>query len=156
MTENESTLLQEHITRHHLKITNEREMVLRAFMEAERHVTAEELHDGMKRKGLAIGLATVYRTLNLFCQCGLAERRQFGDHHTRYELTYNVTHHDHLICTQCHQIIEFENLDIERLQEEVARRHQFTIYHHKLELYGLCVACNQKNAREKPDEPMGG
>jgi Fur family ferric uptake transcriptional regulator len=156
MQSQEGDLLQEHITKHHLKITKEREAILRAFMEAQRHVTAEELHDEMKAKGLAIGIATVYRTLNLFCQCGLAEQRQFGDSHTRYELTYNVTHHDHLICTQCHQIIEFENPDIERLQEDVAARHNFTIYRHKLELYGLCAACNKESARNKRVAPSGG
>ncbi len=143
MQTKENDLLQEHIAKHHLKITKERETVLRAFMEAQRHVTAEELHDDLKKNGLTIGLATVYRTLNLFCQCGLAEQRQFGDGHARYELTYNVTHHDHLICTQCHQITEFENLDIERLQEKVAAQHHFTIYRHKLELYGLCAACKE-------------
>jgi len=142
----EESLLQEHITKHHLKVTKERSAILRAFMEAERHVTAEELYRMMKEKHSSIGLATIYRTLNLFCECGLAEQRQFGDGHARYELTYNVNHHDHLVCTQCKKIIEFENMDIEKLQEKVAKAHRFTIYSHKLELYGLCSDCAKSNA----------
>lgn len=142
---NEEALLQEHIAKHHLKVTKERSAILRAFMEAERHVTAEELYRMMKEKHSSIGLATIYRTLNLFCECGLAEQRQFGDGHARYELTYNVNHHDHLVCTQCKRIIEFENLDIEKLQEKVAKAHRFTVYSHKLELYGLCSNCAKTN-----------
>jgi Fur family ferric uptake transcriptional regulator len=137
----EENVLQRHIANHHLKVTREREVVLRAFLAAERHVSAEELHRQIREAGESIGLATVYRALNLFCECGLAEPRQFGDGFTRYEMTYNVRHHDHLICTQCHTIIEFENPDIEELQEKVARRNHFTVYRHKLEMYGLCQAC---------------
>lgn len=143
----EEELLQTHISKHHLKVTKERSSVLHAFMESKRHVTAEELYRRMKEKGSSIGLATVYRTLNLFCECGLAEQRQFGDGQARYELTYNVNHHDHLVCTGCNRIIEFENLDIEKLQEKVAKKNNFTIYSHKLELYGLCSICS----KEKPE-----
>ncbi len=142
----EETLLQEHISKHHLKVTKERSAILRAFIEAERHVTAEELYRMMREKHASIGLATIYRTLNLFCECGLAEQRQFGDGQARYELTYNVNHHDHLVCTQCKKIIEFENMDIEKLQEKVAKAHHFTIYSHKLELYGLCSDCAKTNS----------
>lgn len=142
----EETLLQEHIAKHHLKVTKERSAILRAFIEAERHVTAEELYRMMREKHASIGLATIYRTLNLFCECGLAEQRQFGDGHARYELTYNVNHHDHLVCTQCKKITEFENMDIEKLQEKVAKAHRFTIYSHKLELYGLCSDCAKSNS----------
>ena len=143
----EEELLQRHIAKRHLKTTKERSAVLRALLEAERHVTAEELYRVMKQKGSSIGLATIYRALNLFCESGLAEQRQFGDGHARYELTYNVNHHDHLVCTRCDRIIEFENLDIEKLQEKVARRHRFTVYKHKLELYGLCSDCSKGDER---------
>lgn len=151
----EEELLQKHISNRHLKVTKERSAILRAFLEAERHMTAEELYHEMKKKRPSIGLATIYRTLNLFCECGLAEQRQFGDGHTRYELTYNVTHHDHLVCTQCNRIIEFENLDIEKLQEKVAQKHHFTIYNHKLELYGLCSDCSKVEGRDRKRKKNG-
>ncbi|MBN4054594.1 transcriptional repressor [Nitrospira defluvii] len=148
MTEEEA-LLKSHISKHHLKVTKERNAVLKAFMEVERHITAEELYRHMKGEGSSIGLATIYRTLNLFCASGLAEQRQFGDGQARYELTYNVSHHDHLICKQCNRIIEFENSEIEKLQEEVAKKNNFTIFSHRLELYGTCGTCTAKNAEKQ-------
>ena len=151
----EEELLQFHISKHHLKVTKERSAVLRAFIESGRHVTAEELHREMKEKGSSIGLATIYRTLNLFCECGLAEQRQFGDGQARYELTYNVNHHDHLVCTQCNRIIEFENLDIEKLQEKVAKKNNFTVYSHKLELYGLCSECSKATPKKTERQSRG-
>ncbi len=138
------TLLQNYIVHHHLKVTQKRDVILRAFAAAEQHVTAEALHDRIKQMGGHVGLATVYRTLKLFCDCGLAEERQFGDGHARYEMVCNAHHHDHLICTQCNAIIEFENDAIEKMQEEVARAHHFTVRSHKLEMYGLCQTCAQE------------
>ncbi len=72
---------------------------------------------------------------------------EFGDGHARYELTYNVSHHDHLIYKQCNRIIEFENKEIEKLQEEVARKNNFTTFSHRLEHYGTCGSCSGKNIR---------
>jgi Fur family ferric uptake transcriptional regulator len=145
----EEEILQRHIAQHHLKVTKERRAILKAFVEAERHVSAEELHQQVKKTHRSIGLATIYRTLNLFCQCGLAQQHQFGGGHTRYELVYNVNHHDHLVCIGCGKIIEFENQNIEKLQEEVARKSRFTVFHHKLEMYGHCHACAQKGAADR-------
>lgn len=145
----EEEILKSHISKHHLKATKERSAVLRAFMEAERHITAEDLYRFMKDAGSSIGLATIYRTLNLFCASGLAEQRQFGDGQARYELVYNVKHHDHLICKQCKKITEFENNEIEELQKRVAEKNNFTIFTHKLELYGICRACAEGNSKKK-------
>ncbi len=146
----EEALLQEHIISHHLKVTKERSAILRSFMGlgAGRHVTVEELYQEVKRHYPRIGLATVYRTLHLFCTCGLTERRHFEEGVTRFELTYNIRHHDHLICTDCHRIIEFENLNIEKLQDQVANKHRFTVYSHKLELYGICESCSTKKRKQ--------
>ena len=94
----------------------------------------------LARKDPHIGLATIYRTLNLFCEAGLAQARHFGTQ-TQYDNVSHKGHHDHLICTSCGKIVEFSNEDIERLQEEVAHRNGFTIQTHKLELYGLCASC---------------
>lgn len=144
--EKEEELLKSHITKHHLKATKERSAILKAFLDSERHVSAESLYRKMKDEGSTIGLATVYRTLNLFCSSGLAEQRRFGDGQARYELTYNVDHHDHLICKECDLIIEFENKEIEALQEKVAKEKQFKIFSHRLELYGVCADCARKQS----------
>lgn len=133
--------LREHLAKHHLKLTRQREHILQAFLRTE-HVTAEQMYRQLSKKDPHIGLATIYRTLNLFCEAGLAQARHFGSQ-TQYDNITHKGHHDHLICTGCGRIVEFENCDIERLQEEVARRNGFTIQTHKLELYGLCGACRR-------------
>lgn len=137
----EIAALKEHLAKHHLKLTRQREHILNAFLRTE-HVTAEQMYRQLSRKDPHIGLATIYRTLNLFCEAGLAQARHFGSQ-TQYDNISHKGHHDHLICTGCGKIVEFENCDIERLQEEVARRNGFTIQTHKLELYGLCAACRR-------------
>lgn len=135
----EISILKEHLGKHQLKLTRQREQILHAFLKME-HVTAEELYRILAKRHPHIGLATIYRTLNLFCEAGLAQARHFGSQ-TQYDNVINKGHHDHLICTSCGKILEFENVEIERLQEEVARRNGFSIQMHKLELYGLCSAC---------------
>ena len=131
--------LKNHLAKHQLKLTRQREQILDAFLKNE-HITAEQMYRLLNKKDPHIGLATIYRTLNLFCEAGLAQARHFGTQ-TQYDNVSHKGHHDHLICTGCGKIVEFENCEIERLQEEVARRNGFVIQTHKLELYGLCASC---------------
>lgn len=135
----EISVLQEHLSKHQLKLTRQREQILSVFLRME-HITAEQMYRLLAKKDPHIGLATIYRTLNLFCEAGLAQARHFGAQ-TQYDNVAHKGHHDHLICTSCGKIVEFENCEIERLQEEVAAKHGFTIQTHKLELYGLCSSC---------------
>jgi Fur family ferric uptake transcriptional regulator len=132
-------VLKDHLAKHQLKLTRQRELILTMFLKME-HISAEQMYRLLAKKDPHIGLATIYRTLNLFCEAGLAQARHFGTQ-TQYDNVSHKGHHDHLICTGCGKIVEFENCDIERLQEEVARRNGFTIKTHKLELYGLCATC---------------
>jgi len=135
----EISVLQEHLSKHQLKLTRQREQILNVFLKME-HISAEQMYRLLSKKDPHIGLATIYRTLNLFCEAGLAQARHFGAQ-TQYDNVAHKGHHDHLICTSCGKIVEFENLEIERLQEEVAAKNGFTIQTHKLELYGLCSSC---------------
>ena len=139
---NEIAILREHLTQHELRVTSQREIILETFLKME-HVTAEQIYHELTKRTPHIGLATIYRTLNLLCECGLAQQRHFGTQ-THFDNVSHKGHHDHMICTQCGTIIEFENCDIEKLQEEVARRHKFHITTHKLELYGQCSTCHGK------------
>jgi Fur family ferric uptake transcriptional regulator len=132
-------LLDAHLERSGLRHSGVRDLVVEAFLAAREHVSVEELTRRVRRRG--IGQATVYRTLKLLSDCGLAAPRQFGDGVTRYEPVAERAHHDHLICTSCGTIVEFENPRIEALQLAVAREHGFTVESHKLELYGRCAAC---------------
>jgi len=135
----------EYLVRKGLKTTRQREIILDAFLRASTHPSTEELFLKIRRKHPTVGYATVYRTLKLFAECGIAEERNFGDGQTRYEWTGEETHHDHLICTRCGAILEFEDPRIEELQREVAAGHGFTIASHRLELYGLCSRCGRQS-----------
>ncbi len=131
----------EYLTKQGLKSTRQRDVILDEFLAAGAHLSTEELYLRLRPKHPGIGYATVHRTLKLFAECGIAEPHHFGDGQTRYESTTGEAHHDHLICTACGAIIEFENSRIEALQEEVAREHSFRIASHRLEIYGRCSRC---------------
>ena len=124
-----------------LKATRQRDVIVQVFMESDPHVSVEELTRRVRRKDPHIGCATVYRTLKLMAESGLASSRQFGDGLARFERRSEGQHHDHMICTLCGRIVEFESEPIEALQSRVAREEGFRIFDHKLELYGLCPAC---------------
>jgi Fur family ferric uptake transcriptional regulator len=124
-----------------LKSTRQRDVILDCFLSSEQHLSTEELYLKIKKQNAGIGFATVYRTLKLFAEAGIASEIQLGDGQTRYEHLHAGEHHDHLVCTKCGAIVEFANEAIEQLQKDVAQQHGFTIVTHKLELYGTCAAC---------------
>lgn len=122
-------------------MTGQRELIASTFFRNKGHVSAEELHGQVRKISAGIGFATVYRTIKLLSDAGLAKGRDFGDGFARYEPAIHKEHHDHLICTKCGRIVEFENDRIEELQQTVARKHGFRITDHKMELYGVCGTC---------------
>ena len=107
-----------------LRSTDQRKLIVETFFRAANHVSIEELLAQVRQQDRRVGYATVYRTLKLLTECGVANERRFGDGLTRYELADDVTHHDHLICVDCGKIIEFEEPRIEELQDRVARRYE--------------------------------
>lgn len=130
------------INRKGLKTTNQRTVILSTFLESDSHYSTEDLYLKLRVDHPKIGYATVHRALKLFAECGIAAERHFGDGQTRFEPVHGEEHHDHLVCTRCGLIIEFEEPQIEKLQKSVAAAHQFTIENHRLELYGLCATCS--------------
>lgn len=145
---NPADQLAEYLSGQGLKSTSQRDSILQAFVDAGRHVSAEELYVAIKKKAPGIGYATVYRTLKLLAEAGIAEERRFEDGFTRYEYRpSDAAHHDHLICTRCREIVEFENDRIEALQEDVAKKNGFEVQSHRLEIYGLCTKCQGKKSK---------
>lgn len=136
-------VLRAYIAKNGLKSSRQRELIAEVFFAAGGHLSVEELLDKVRAEDSRVGQATVYRTMKLLAQCGLAELRQFGDGHTRYEhiVGGEEEHHDHLICTSCGKIVEFVQPQIESLQHSVAAAHGFEVTHHKMELYGVCSEC---------------
>src|SRR4030043_1531155 len=132
-----------------LKTTRQREEVLNVFLNSSGHKSLAQIYAQVAKTNPKIGYTTVYRTLKLLTRLGLATQRKFADGETRYEPTSEGTHHDHLICLDCGRIIEFENQTLEDLQNGIAQDHHFIVFHHRMELYGRCEACNRKKERRK-------
>lgn len=142
-------VLERYMAQHGLKSTRQRSLIVDAFFDQDGHHTVEDLWSRVREQDKRVSVATVYRTMKLLTDCGLAHARNFGDGQTRYEPAVGRHHHDHLICTQCGLIVEFENDKIEQLQDAVARKHGFSVVSHKMELYGLCRNCQRLQAESK-------
>lgn len=132
-----------------MRLTKARERVLEELLLSGGHLEAEKLARRLKRRG--VSRATVYRTLSLLEEMGLVRKVIHGERHRHYEAVLPRRHHDHLICARCGRIVEFREPEIERLQEEVARRHGFEIVGHTLEIVGICPKC-----RAEEGEPRRG
>lgn len=142
-----NALLTKFIADHGLKSTRQRSLIVDTFFELSGHFSVEELWAKVRAQDAKVSVATVYRTMKLLTEAGLAHAQNFGEGQTRYEPAAGREHHDHLICTRCGTIVEFEDDRIEQLQSAVARKHGFTVTSHKLELYGLCRDCQRADAR---------
>jgi Fur family transcriptional regulator, ferric uptake regulator len=136
-----------YMTKKKLRSTAQRRLIVDTFFDGGAHVTIEDLLGEVRAHDRGIGYATVYRTLKLLAECGVASERRFGDGLSRYELADDDDHHDHLICTVCNSITEFEEPKIERLQEAVAVRYGFRVTSHKHEMYGVCAKCQAAERR---------
>lgn len=139
--EQRDVVLQRYMAQHGLKSTRQRSLIIDTFFDLDGHHTVEDLWSRVRQQDPRVSVATVYRTMKLLSECGLAHARNFGDGQTRYEAAAGRHHHDHLICTRCGLIVEFENDKIEQLQDAIARKHGFSVISHKMELYGLCRNC---------------
>lgn len=136
-------ILDRYMAERGLKSTRQRSLIIDVFFDMHGHLSVEEVWARVRQDDARVSVATVYRTMKLLAESGLAHARNFGDGQTRYEPAVGREHHDHLICTRCGTIIEFENDQIERMQDAVARRHGFKVTSHKMELYGLCKSCQK-------------
>ena len=136
-------ILARYMSEHGLKSTRQRDLIIDTFFTTPWHLSVEDLWSKVRALDQRVSVATVYRTMKLLSDSGLAHARNFGDGQTRYEAALGREHHDHLICTRCGAIVEFENDRIETLQDAVAKKHGFAVTSHKMELYGLCKDCQR-------------
>ncbi len=129
-----------------LKRTAQRDLILDVFLRMKGHVSSEELYRHVKEVDPSIGFTTVYRTLKLLAECGLAHPVQFGDGYTRYEQGFHYSHHDHLICIRCGKLMEFFSQQLESLQERIVKQHKFKMLDHSLRIWGLCHDCQLRES----------
>ncbi len=125
-----------------LNASKARDAVVEIFLTTKDHIDLQSLYTLARKRHPGVGFATVYRTMKLLEEAGIAHARHFGDaRETLYEVAAGRGHHDHLICERCGRIVEFNNPEIEKLQDQVAARQGFTLSRHRHELYGLCADC---------------
>lgn len=126
-----------------LRMTGEREALVRAALSRRRHFTLGELVEEAVRKDTTTSRATVYRALPILMEAGILQPVLVSDEPRRFELAFGRRHHDHLLCRRCGRVVEFRSSAIEGLQVEIARRHGFRLTRHVHELVGDCAACRR-------------
>jgi len=134
----------EYLRNNGMLVSGQREQILDIFLKTEKHPNINDLYDLVRKEHPQIGLATVYRTMKVICDAGLARETDFGDGVRHFEHKYRHQHHDHLVCLKCGKIIEVMSPAIERLQENLAKKHKFKALRHRMEIFGLCKTCKGK------------
>jgi Fur family ferric uptake transcriptional regulator len=135
------------VSRRKLNASKARDAVVDIFLGTKDHIDLQALYALARKHHPGVGFATVYRTMKLLEEAGVAHARHFGDaRETLYEVAAGRSHHDHLICEHCGQIVEFVNPEVERLQDQIAARHGFELSRHRHELYGRCRDCRAATA----------
>ena len=150
ITEEQEVFLK-HIQKRGLKRTSQRDLILDVFLRTEEHLSIEDLYRLVQREDPTVGQTTVYRTLKLLTEAGLAREVRFGDGRTHYEHNYKHQHHDHMICSECGKIIEFFSAELEALQDAMAAQHGFEITQHLLRMIGVCAECQRARQHSERD-----
>jgi Fur family transcriptional regulator, ferric uptake regulator len=134
----------QYLREHHQPITKQRDLVAQIVFLAEDHLSVEGIRRELKQRGDRVGMATVYRTLDLLVESGLVRTHEFGEGFRRYEAMADQSDHEHLICEQCGRVVEFANERLERLLPVLADEQGFQHRRHKVEIYGVCRTCRQR------------
>lgn len=139
----EIQIFQDYIRQRGLRRTPERERILKEVFEIHGHFDVDGLYLNLRRKGVKVSKASIYRALPLFIECGLIREVDFSDGHWHYEHIYGHAHHSHLRCLGCGEILEFEDPALKRLEEDLARQFGYRIKGHQLKVQGYCPTCQQ-------------
>lgn len=139
-----------YLREHNLPVTGQRELVAEVIFSATGHLSADDIERGLRERRAHVGKATVYRTLDLLAQSGMVATRDFGEGFRRYERSPGRAHHEHLICIRCGKVIEFVNERLERMKALIAEEYGFRHHHHRLEIFGTCPECQQRDGVAPP------
>jgi Fur family ferric uptake transcriptional regulator len=149
MVDEAKRILREHLIRLGLKQSSQRDAILAIFLSTSGHLSTEELHRLVKEHDPTIGYTTVYRTLKLFADCGLASEVEFRDGIARYEYCLHRRNHHHMVCTVCGDSIEFFSPEVEAVEHSIGEKFNFAATSHTFQIYGICHACQLKQ-NDKP------
>jgi Fur family ferric uptake transcriptional regulator len=135
----------EKLRQHEYKVTLQRQIILRTFLNnQERHLSAEDVYNLIRADHPEIGLATVYRTVELFADLEILRKLNLGDGRSRYEFMDAAKHHHHLVCLKCGYVIEFEEDMLDGVEKKLAGQSGFEITDHRVKFYGYCRNCREK------------
>src|SRR5947209_7294408 len=140
-------ILHQHLKRVGLKHTAQRDTILHTFLATREHLSTDELFRLVRKKDPKIGFTTVYRTLKLLAECGLASEVAFHDGVARYEHQFNRRSHHHMVCTDCGVSVEFFSPEAGKLEEEIGRKYHFDATRHTFQIYVICEDC-RKNGKK--------
>ena len=143
-------ILHRHLKSVGLKQTAQRDTILRTFLETRDHLSTDELHRLVQKQDVRIGYTTVYRTLKLLAECGLASEVAFHDGIARYEHQYNRRSHHHMVCTECGSSVEFFSREVDRLEKEIGQKYRYLATRHTFQIYGVCESCQKKTHAARP------
>lgn len=134
----------------HIDDFEERFKILEVFLQTERHITTSEFVALLRENGYPFEHDFVRDTLKLMCRFGFARKNRFDNGHIRYEHLHLGQHHDHMICTKCRKIIEFQDEQLENLQVKIAATWGFHMLQHKMDIYGICSECLEDRDQHLP------
>ncbi len=130
---------------HGLPVTAQRLAIAEVLLQSERHLSADDVATELSTRQSGIGLATIYRTIELLLKSGLLVERDFGEGFRRFEPARDIPHHEHLLCTVCGTVHEFRDERLERMTTLVAEANGFARQRHRLVIYGVCDACQRRD-----------
>lgn len=135
---------------HRQPVTRQRDLIAEAVLLSDDHLSVEQIQRRLKDQGESVGLATIYRTLEVLEASGLVRAHDFGQGFKRYEPMASQTHHEHLICVRCGRVDEFSNERLERMLPIIADEHSFQHQRHRVEIYGVCGGCAARQVGSDP------
>ena len=135
------SILKETLHKEGLRYTLQRQEIWNEIRSSDKHRDAEEIYFVLRKHGLYVSRATVYRTIDVLVKNNLINKLDIGDGRARFEYNDKYIHHDHLVCTKCGKIVEFYNDEIEELQNDIAKQHNFKLLDHSHQLFGICEEC---------------
>ena len=135
-------------------ITHQREAIAAALFYGEGHLSVDDIERVLRADRVRLGKATIYRTLGLLTRAGLVDEHDFGEGFKRYEPRGAHSHHEHVICIECGKVVEFSSERIERMNMLIAEEYGFRHDHHRLEIYGVCAGCQQRDAETLESKPI--
>jgi Fur family ferric uptake transcriptional regulator len=131
---------------HNLPVTHQRDAIAETILIAEMHLSVGDIERTLRARGVPVGKATIYRTLDLLLDAGVVQQHDFGEGFKRYEPLAPLSHHEHLLCIECGKVVEFSSERLERMKSLIADEYGFRYHHHRLEIYGVCQDCQRRDA----------